>query len=102
MGVHMHSSTTKAYYFAYPIGLFLSFFSYWAFSHFFPPALVMPLNEWHEPADYIRPEERGVVDGHALRTEDGAVDAEEQSGEKGEMQSTDPFKGHGAVEIKGF
>jgi NCS1 family nucleobase:cation symporter-1 len=61
MGVHAPGGVTKAYYFAYEIGLFMSFFTYWAACYFSPPKLVVPLSEWREPRDYIRPDERGVV-----------------------------------------
>lgn len=61
MGVSAPTGVTKAYYFAYEIGLILSFGVYWACCYFHPPALVMPLREWHEPKDYVRPEERAEV-----------------------------------------
>lgn len=61
MGVSAPIGVTKAYYFAYEIGLILSFGVYWACCYFYPPQLVMPLNEWHEPKDYVRPEERAEV-----------------------------------------
>ncbi|KAH0140876.1 putative uridine permease, partial [Aureobasidium melanogenum] len=61
MGVSAPMGVTKAYYFAYEIGLILSFGVYWACCYFYPPASVMPLREWHEPKDYVRPEERAEV-----------------------------------------
>ncbi|EHL03785.1 putative Uridine permease [Glarea lozoyensis 74030] len=61
MGVDAPIGITKAYYFAYEIGLFLSFFTYWAACTWSPPALTVPLSEWREPRDYVRPEERGEV-----------------------------------------
>ncbi|THW85153.1 putative uridine permease [Aureobasidium pullulans] len=61
MGVSAPTGVTKAYYFAYEIGLILSFGVYWGCCCFYPPQLVMPLNEWHEPKDYVRPEERAEV-----------------------------------------
>ncbi|RFU32232.1 hypothetical protein B7463_g4134, partial [Scytalidium lignicola] len=70
MGVSAPLGVTQAYYFAYPIGLFLSFFVYWAANYISPPPLRFPLSEWHEPKDYIRPEERGeIVAGVALDVE---------------------------------
>ncbi|KAH9217600.1 putative uridine permease [Leptodontidium sp. 2 PMI_412] len=61
MGVSAPMGVTKAYYFAYPIGLFVSFFTYWACCALSPPALTVPLSEWREPKDYVRPSERGMV-----------------------------------------
>jgi NCS1 family nucleobase:cation symporter-1 len=61
MGVSAPMGVTKAYYFAYEIGLILSSGVYWACCYFSPPALIMPLGEWHEPKDYVRPEERAEV-----------------------------------------
>ncbi|KAH8821463.1 permease for cytosine/purines, uracil, thiamine, allantoin-domain-containing protein [Xylogone sp. PMI_703] len=70
MGVSAPLGVTKAYYFAYPIGLFLSFFVYWGANIISPPPLQFPLREWHEPKDYIRSEERGeLVSGVALDVE---------------------------------
>ncbi|KAG0648390.1 Uridine permease [Hyphodiscus hymeniophilus] len=62
MGVSAPSGVTKAYYFAYEIGIILSFMTYWAANYFYPPALSFPFSEWHEPKDYVRPEERGVIE----------------------------------------
>lgn len=89
MGVHVHDSTTKAYYFAYPIGLFLSFFSYWVFNYFYPPALSFPMSEWREPKDYVRPEERGeTIEGRGEDMETGGVEeiGGEKYGEKGNVR----------------
>lgn len=64
MGVSAPAGVTKAYYFAYEIGLFLSFFTYWLACYISPPPVHFPLSEWHEPQDYIRPFERGeMVEG---------------------------------------
>ncbi|TVY68695.1 Uridine permease, partial [Lachnellula suecica] len=52
MGVSAPGGVTKAYYFAYEIGLFASFFTYWAACWVSPPALMVPLGEWREPRDY--------------------------------------------------
>ncbi|CZR59046.1 probable uracil permease [Phialocephala subalpina] len=89
MGVIAPLGVTKAYYFAYPIGLFVSFFVYWATCWISPPALRFSLNEWHEPKDYVRPEERGeVVEGRL-----GDVESESISGGSAE-------KGDGGEGIK--
>jgi nucleobase:cation symporter-1, NCS1 family len=77
MGVHAPGGVTKAYYFAYEIGLVASFATYWAACWVSPPALIVPLSEWREPKDYVRPEERGVV----MEGREG--DVESESGEKG-------------------
>lgn len=87
MGVSAPLGVTKAYYFAYPIGLFVSFFVYWASCWISPPALKFSLNEWHEPKDYIRPEERGeVVEGRVGDVESESISdgiAEKRKGDKG-------------------
>ena len=57
MGVHAPGGVTKVYYFAYEIGLVASFFTYWAACWLSPPALMVPLKEWREPVDYVRPED---------------------------------------------
>ena len=86
MGVHVHSSTTKAYYFAYPIGLTISFLSYWLFNYISPPVFTVPLSEWREPADYIRPEEReDVIEGRDDDAEMGTAEGDEM-GEKGAIR----------------
>lgn len=61
MGVDAPGGVTKAYYFAYEIGIAISFFTYWAACKVSPPALTVPLKEWREPKDYVRPEESGLV-----------------------------------------
>ncbi|KAL3422402.1 permease C29B12.14c [Phlyctema vagabunda] len=61
MGVSAPLGITKAYYFAYPIGLFVSFFTYWLANIYSPPAVHFTLSEWLEPKDYVRPEERGEL-----------------------------------------
>ena len=84
MGVAAPAGVTKAYYFAYPIGLAVSFGTYWIANWVSPPPLSFPLNEWHEPADYIRPEERGeVLEGRMGDIETDSARAEKDVGEKG-------------------
>ena len=83
MGVAAPAGVTKAYYFAYPIGLFVSFGTYWAANWISPPALSFPLKEWHEPVDYIRPEERGeVLGGRVADVETDSGAGEKDVGEK--------------------
>jgi len=77
MGVHAPGGVTKAYYFAYEIGLFISFFTYWAACYVSPPKLTVPLSEWREPRDYVRPEERGVL----LEGREGDLENESERGE---------------------
>lgn len=77
MGVAAPRGVTRAYYFAYPIGLFFSFGVYWLVNIWFPPAMSFPLKEWREPKDYVREEERGIIDG---RFDEESVVA---SGERG-------------------
>ena len=76
MGISAPIGVTHAYYFAYPIGLSVSFGTYWLANWFYPPALTFPLSEWHEPKDYVRPEERGEV------FEGRSVDIESDSGKE--------------------
>jgi NCS1 family nucleobase:cation symporter-1 len=79
MGVSAPMGVSKAYYFAYEIGLIAAFLTYWVANWMFPPQLSFPLREWHEPRDYVRPEERGVV----LEGRDGGdVESESGSGEE--------------------
>lgn len=59
-----------------------------------PPPLSFPLSEWHEPADYVRPEERGEV------LEQGSVVSRDESEEKGGVIVSDERKYEGE-EIKG-
>lgn len=58
MGVAAPIGVTRAYYFAYEIGIILSFAVYWLANWISPPPIAFPLSDWREPADYIRPEER--------------------------------------------
>lgn len=82
MGVSAPIGVTKAYYFAYPIGLALSFGVYWVANWISPPPLRFPLSEWHEPKDYIRPEERDqILDGGMEDVESVSISG--GSGEKG-------------------
>lgn len=57
MGVRMPVGIQRMYYFAYPVGVIVSFGIFWICNVIWKPALMMPLNEWHEPKNYIRPEE---------------------------------------------
>jgi NCS1 family nucleobase:cation symporter-1 len=85
MGVSAPAGVTKAYYFAYEIGIVASFVVYWAANCFYPPALSFPLSEWYEPRDYVRPEERGVLiegrEGDAESSSGSTGIAEKESGQ---------------------
>ncbi|KAH8771578.1 permease for cytosine/purines, uracil, thiamine, allantoin-domain-containing protein [Hyaloscypha sp. PMI_1271] len=72
MGVRASDGVAKAYYFAYPIGLCVSFLVYWGTCWVSRPAGMVGLGEWREVKDYVRPEERGV---------EGRADIESESGE---------------------
>ena len=86
MGVHAPPGIVKAYYFAYPIGLAVSFAVYWAACWLSPPALMVPLSGWKEVADYIRPEERG--EGVRVDVESSGLEIESaQSVEKVALNS---------------
>ena len=93
MGVPAPSGVTKAYYFAYEIGLFTSFGTYWAANYFFSPALSFPLSEWREPWDYMRPEERGdVLEGSRDLKSETSGSAREEKGVTEEEASVSPAK----------
>jgi len=80
MGVAAPMGVRKMYYFAYEIGLVAAFATYWVANWAFPPQLSFPLREWHEPRDYVRPEERGgAIEGREEDVESGSGSA----GEKG-------------------
>jgi nucleobase:cation symporter-1, NCS1 family len=86
MGVKAPIGVTRAYYFAYPIGLLLSFAVYWIVNIISPPPIMYPLSEWHEPKDYVRPEERGqVIEGSSAEEEAGYG---LESSEKGMREKT--------------
>jgi nucleobase:cation symporter-1, NCS1 family len=78
MGVKAPTGVIQAYYFAYEIGLVASFGTYWLMNWLSPPALSYSLSEWHEPKDYIRPEDRGGV----LVAIDGDVESESANEDK--------------------
>lgn len=76
MGVSAPAGVTKAYYFAYPIGLLVSFGVYWLACWYSPPDLSYGLKEWKEVRDYVRPAERGGV----FVRDDGDVESDSGSG----------------------
>lgn len=92
MGVSAPSGVTKAYYFAYEIGIFVSFGTYWAANYFYPPALRFPLSEWHEPKDYVRPEERGVIEAVGDTESESGSGSGEEKGVGGERVNVSPAK----------
>ncbi|KAI9641194.1 hypothetical protein NHQ30_009994 [Ciborinia camelliae] len=63
MGVRAPLGVTRAYYFAYPIGLLVSFLVYWALCWAWPVQVQYRLGEWMEVQDYVREEERGEREG---------------------------------------
>ncbi|KAF7879756.1 uncharacterized protein EAF02_007926 [Botrytis sinoallii] len=77
MGVKAPMGVTRAYYFAYPIGLFVSFLVYWGLCWYWPVEVQYALSEWREVKDYVREEERteGVASGW------GSVASREEAGE---------------------
>ncbi|GME22532.1 hypothetical protein EG329_006952 [Neofusicoccum parvum] len=87
MGVSAPTGVTRAYYFAYWIGVALSFGIYWVLNYLWPPALRFPLREWREPRDYVRPEELGMVIegrlGPAVGDVENSMDAEKGMKEDG-------------------
>jgi len=57
MGVTVPVGITRFYYFAYPVGLLLSFGVFLLCSLVSKPAHTVPFSEWSEPKNYVRPEE---------------------------------------------
>jgi nucleobase:cation symporter-1, NCS1 family len=65
-GVNVTTAASQMYYFAYPMGLALSFGTYWALNKLDPPKAFAIGGVWREPADYIGEpelEDGTVVDG---------------------------------------
>ncbi|QSZ37658.1 hypothetical protein DSL72_008757 [Monilinia vaccinii-corymbosi] len=93
MGVKAPMGITKAYYFAYPIGLFVSFMVYWGMCWKWPVEVQYKLSEWMEVKDYVREEER--ADGEGSRWDSMASGEEEgqvrrevmDEGEKGDVRA---------------
>jgi NCS1 family nucleobase:cation symporter-1 len=52
-GLHITVAATRMYYFAYPMGLFISFCTYWALCHFDPPLCMMGDRKFKEPRNYV-------------------------------------------------
>jgi NCS1 family nucleobase:cation symporter-1 len=74
MGVQMPIGITRFYYFAYPVGIALSFGIFWVCNLVKKPSIMFPLNEWHEPKNYFRPEDTDVgqsVAGSEMYTDVG-------------------------------
>jgi hypothetical protein len=61
MGVPASLGVVHFYYFAYPIGIVLSMGVFWFTNYFSHPSVYFDIKEWHEPKDYIRPEEDSEV-----------------------------------------
>ena len=83
----------RAYYLAYPIGLIVSFVSFWICNLITRPAIM--LSGWHEPKNYFRPEEDAefmndssvVLEGTEVRSADDSIDggiAKQDKGAKAE------------------
>ena len=60
MGVGAPEGVTKFYYFAYWVGLFVAGLVYYVLCKIFPVPIQYDKG-WHEPKNYIRPEEEGQV-----------------------------------------
>lgn len=78
MGVSMPMGVTRAYYMAYPIGLIVSFVTFWVSNLVKRPAIM--LTGWHEPKNYYRPEEdpeltSSVIEGAEVETSSRGDDA---------------------------
>lgn len=54
IGVSITDAGAKFYYFAFPVGVIVSFLSYWLLCSLSPPKISFPLKaKWQEPADYV-------------------------------------------------
>jgi NCS1 family nucleobase:cation symporter-1 len=77
-GVDVTTPATRMYYFAYPMGLVLSFCSYWALNVIDPPTQYEAFGTWREPQDYVAESdlEDGmvVVDGIDAQSRDLTVE----------------------------
>jgi NCS1 family nucleobase:cation symporter-1 len=71
-GVNVTTAASQMYYFAYPMGLALSFGTYWALNKLDPPKAFVVGGVWREPADYI--EEPELEDGTVLDGVEPSVD----------------------------
>jgi NCS1 family nucleobase:cation symporter-1 len=60
-GLHITEAATRMYYFAYPMGLVLSFSSYYALCLLDPPPYSRTKGAWQEPRQYVGPDD--VLDG---------------------------------------
>ncbi|KAH8690450.1 permease for cytosine/purines, uracil, thiamine, allantoin-domain-containing protein [Talaromyces proteolyticus] len=60
-GVSITETATRMYYFAYPVGLILSFASYYGLCWLDPPPCSKMEVTWQEPVDYFEPED--ILDG---------------------------------------
>ncbi|KAL3462316.1 permease for cytosine/purines, uracil, thiamine, allantoin-domain-containing protein [Aspergillus heterothallicus] len=55
-GVNITTAATRMYYFAYPMGLVLSFATYYGLCWMHPPLCSKMGERWQEPEDYFEPE----------------------------------------------
>lgn len=82
-GVHVTTPATRMYYFAYPMGLVLSFGSYWALNVIDPPKQYETFGAWREPQDYVAESDledgTAVVDGIEAQSRDQSVKEKEMT-----------------------
>jgi NCS1 family nucleobase:cation symporter-1 len=81
MGVAAPIGVTRFYYFAYPVGILVAFGTFWLLNKIHPPKIMFPLKEWHEPKNYVRPEEDGsggiqTLEGHDMERASQSSSAE--------------------------
>jgi NCS1 family nucleobase:cation symporter-1 len=79
-GVNITVAASRLYYFAYPIGLVISFLVYWGLCYLDPPKC-MTTREWKEPVNYIAPDDDSVAEGievEASSVEEGKASPEMQ------------------------
>lgn len=54
VGMHITDGGTKFYYFAFPVGIVVSFMAYWILCVISPPKIMFPWkSKWQEPDDYF-------------------------------------------------
>lgn len=99
MGVKVPLGITRFYYFAYPVGLTLSFSIFWICNIVSKPVVFVPWNEWQEPKNYIRPEEdpenvTGVLRGEDVNSETASTDAQGSGGKEKVSEIRERDSGH--------
>ena len=70
-GVEITVAASRFYYFAYPVGLAVSFLVYWGLCYLDPPKC-MTTREWKEPVNYIAPDDESYADGIEVEADEAS------------------------------